>query len=382
MNFLAQKRSKILSQHIENNRAAPPASDTPNKFYYEEIAKLTGSGGWSIDFTRKRTYLDAEACRILEIPQSYHISLRNALDFYAEDYKEIAANFYLECAQGLAFSTTVKMITYTGKEIWAKACGKPTYNDREEIVGIQGVLQDITTEKKQELELRRSLRLIESQNEKLNNFANIVTHSMHSHAGNLEMTLELMKGASSLDEKEELCDGLYEISESISNTIGHLKELSEIQTTAKRPLEPVDIDSILEKVKGRVSNALSRTRAEIFSDFSEVPSVAYIPSYMESILFNLITNALKYRHPDRSPVIEIYSIMEDDNPCLMVKDNGLGIDLEKFGGRIFNIYETFHNHTNAEGVGLFILKNKVESLRGSISVQSEVNKGTTFIVRF
>jgi light-regulated signal transduction histidine kinase (bacteriophytochrome) len=320
--------------------------------------------------------------RILEIPKSYHISLRNALDFYTDEYKEVAVNFYLECAQGLSFSTTVKMQTYTGKEIWVRASGEPTYNDQKEVIGIKGVFQDVTNEKKQELELRRSLKLIETQNNKLNNFANIVTHSMHSHTGNLEMTLELMKGASSLEEKEELCNGLYEISESISNTIRHLKELSEIQTTAKRPLEVVDIDSVLEKVKNRLGNSLGRTRAEIFNDFSEVPTVEYIPSYMESILFNLITNAIKYRHPERSPVIEIYSIMEEDSPCLMVKDNGLGIDLDCFGERIFNIYETFHNNTNAEGVGLFILKNKIESLNGTISVQSEVDKGSTFIVRF
>ncbi|MCW5518280.1 histidine kinase [Aureitalea sp. L0-47] len=382
MNFLAQKRRKILSQHTENHRATPPAQDTPNNFYYKEIAKLTGCGVWSVDFPAKKTFLDAVALRILEIPESYHISLRNALDFYTDEYKEVAVNFYLECAQGLSFSTTVKMQTFTGKEIWVRASGEPTYNDQKEVVGIKGVFQDVTNEKKQELQLRRSLKLIESQNTKLNNFANIVTHSMHAHTGNLEMTLELMKGASSLEEKEELCNGLYEISESISNTIRHLKELSEIQTTAKRPLEIVDIDSVLEKVKNRLGNSLGRTRAEIFNDFSEVPTVEYIPSYMESILFNLITNAIKYRHPERSPVIEIYSIMEEDSPCLMVKDNGLGIDLDSFGERIFNIYETFHNNTNAEGVGLFILKNKIESLNGTISVQSEVDKGSTFIVRF
>ena len=382
MNFLAQKRSKILSQHLENQRATPPAQDTPNNYYYKEIAKLTGSGGWSVDFINKKTYLDSEARRILEIPDTHHISLKNTLDFYAEDQKEVAANFYSECAQGISFSTSIKMRKYNGKEIWAQVLGEPVYSDQREVIGIRGVLQDITSQKQKEIELHRSLRLIESQNTKLNNFANIVTHSMHLHAGNLEMTLELMKGANSFEEKEELCNGLYEISESISTTISHLKELSEIQTTAKRPRKMVDINNVLEKVKNRLSKSLGRTRAEIFSDFSEVPMVEYIPSYMESILYNLITNAVKYRHPERSPVIEIYSIMEDGNPCLMVKDNGLGIDLDRFGDRIFKIYETFHNNPNAEGVGLFILKNKIESLNGTISLQSEVGKGSTFVVRF
>lgn len=382
MNFLAQKRSKILLHHSENHRAAPPETVPPSNFYYEEIAKLTGSGGWSVDFREKKTFLDAEARRILEIPKDYSASLRTSLEFYADESKDMAASMYLDCSNGHPFSTTLKMQTYTKRPFWAKAIGKPVYGENKEIIGIQGVFQDISSEKNKELELLRSLKLIECQNDKLNNFATIITNSMRSHAGNLEMTLELMKGASSLEEKEELCEGLYEISESISNTINHLTELSSIQITAKRPLETVDIQQTLEKVKNKLSGSLSNARAEIYSDFSEVPTVEYIPSYMESIIENLITNAVKYRHPDRSPVIEIYSILEGDDPCLLVKDNGLGIDLEKFGDRIFNIYESFHTSNNSEGVGLFLLKNKVESLNGSISVQSEVNKGSTFVVKF
>jgi light-regulated signal transduction histidine kinase (bacteriophytochrome) len=144
----------------------------------------------------------------------------------------------------------------------------------------------------------------------------------------------------------------------------------------------VFFEKVLENVKSTLRRTLVDTRSEIFTDFSEVPSIAYIPSYLESILVNLITNAIKYRHPERSPVIEIYTYIENDSTFLMVKDNGVGIDLEKYGNRIFHIYQTFHNHKDAEGVGLFLVRNKIESLQGSIAVQSEVDKGSTFTIRF
>ena len=103
---------------------------------------------------------------------------------------------------------------------------------------------------------------------------------------------------------------------------------------------------------------------------------------MESILMNLISNAIKYRHPDRKPVIDLYTYMEGGKPCLMVKDNGLGINLKKYGNKIFNMYQTFHDREDAVGIGLFIVKNQVEMLQGTIEVESTVDLGTTFIIRF
>ena len=382
MNFLAQKRSRTLLQNSSSQRSLPPDTPSPDNFYYQEIAKLTGSGSWSINFREKKSFLDSEGKRILETPEDFHASLRTALDFYADEDKEKAAAIFMECAEGHSFSTTLKMQTYHKNQFWARAIGKPIYDNLGEIIGIQGVFQDITDDKQKELELLKSLKLIESQNAKLNNFANVITHSLRSHASNLKMTLALLDDTTDEIDKEELSQGLHAISESITTTVGHLSELGSIQSKAQEPKEKVSFKKILENVKNNLRRTLTDSRSEIFTDFSEVPSILYIPSYLESILVNLITNAVKYRHPERSPVIEIYSYIENDSTFLMVKDNGIGIDLEKYGNRIFNIYQTFHNHKDAEGVGLFLVRNKIESLQGTISVQSEVGKGSTFTIRF
>ena len=65
-----------------------------------------------------------------------------------------------------------------------------------------------------------------------------------------------------------------------------------------------------------------------------------------------------------------------------IMDNGLGIDLEKNKTKIFGMYKTFHNNKNALGLGLFMTKNQIEAMGGSISVESQVNIGTTFTIKF
>ena len=120
----------------------------------------------------------------------------------------------------------------------------------------------------------------------------------------------------------------------------------------------------------------------IESDFSEAQSIQYIPAYMESILLNLITNAIKYKHEDRNAIIKLKTYVKNDKTILEVKDNGRGIDMDKFGKKLFGMYKTFHYNEDAVGIGLFITKNQIESLNGEIFVESEVEKGTTFKIQF
>ena len=103
---------------------------------------------------------------------------------------------------------------------------------------------------------------------------------------------------------------------------------------------------------------------------------------MDSIILNLVSNAVKYKSPDRPPLITINAMKSKKGILLSISDNGLGIDLDKYGDKIFGMYKTFHNREDAKGFGLYLIKNQIEAMGGSITVQSEVDKGTTFNVYF
>ena len=103
---------------------------------------------------------------------------------------------------------------------------------------------------------------------------------------------------------------------------------------------------------------------------------------MESILLNFISNAIKYSHPDRTPVLEIEAHQRQNQLILEIADNGIGIDLEKNGDKLFGMYKTFSNNPDARGIGLFITKNQIDAMGGKVEVNSELGKGTRFSIYF
>ena len=113
-----------------------------------------------------------------------------------------------------------------------------------------------------------------------------------------------------------------------------------------------------------------------------MPSISYNPIYLDSIFLNLIGNAIKYRSEDRTPEIFISSEMENEKIILKFKDNGLGIDLDRHGHKLFGLNKVFHRHPDAKGVGLFLTRTQIEAMHGTISATSEVDKGTIFTINF
>ncbi|NND88267.1 MAG: PAS domain-containing protein, partial [Flavobacteriaceae bacterium] len=181
MNFKVHKRAKILLKDHSNKSTAKHPFDS---FYYKELAKLTGAGGWGADFITKTSFLDPQARDILNVPIDYTPSIKTALKFYAPEHRARATQVFFDCSMGTPFDTTVKMMTYDNKEFWARAMGKPVYDSEGTIVGIRGVFQDINEEKLRELNLEKSLKVIGEQNGRLMNFAHIVSHNLRSHSSN------------------------------------------------------------------------------------------------------------------------------------------------------------------------------------------------------
>ena len=103
---------------------------------------------------------------------------------------------------------------------------------------------------------------------------------------------------------------------------------------------------------------------------------------MESVLLNFTTNAIKYAHPERSPIIEFGFAIENGRKVLTISDNGLGIDLDRHGELLFGLYKTFHKRQDAQGIGLYITKNQIEAMKGKVVVSSKVGEGTTFKIVF
>lgn len=251
-----------------------------------------------------------------------------------------------------------------------------------EVLGFFVHVADVTPLKLLEKELIISNEKINEQNKRLLNFSNIVSHNLKSYANNLASIVNLISVADSEEEKNKMFDFLKKISEGFNSTVNHLNEISKSQNFSKINPERLNLHNYIEKSKETLLIQIESTNSIIMNNVDKKIEIFANPIYVESILLNLLTNAIKYRQPNKSPIIELTCFKETDKIILKIKDNGKGINLEKHGDELFGMYKTFHGNSDAEGVGLFITKYQIETMGGRIEVESRENVGTTFSISF
>lgn len=220
------------------------------------------------------------------------------------------------------------------------------------------------------------------QNNQMNDFTSITSHNLRSPAANITSLISMVDDNSKLEDYKKIFEMLKKVSINLNETLNHLLEILSIKKNKTIEKEIIILDEIFIKTTETLQGEILICEAEIESDFNAAPQVVFPRIYIESIFHNLISNALKYHSPDRKPKISVKTEMKDNQVLLTVKDNGLGIDLVKYGNKMFGMHKVFHNHPEANGVGLFMTKAQIESLGGKISVKSEVDSGTTFTVVF
>ena len=142
----------------------------------------------------------------------------------------------------------------------------------------------------------------------------------------------------------------------------------------------IDFEEVFQKTEETFTADILETGAKLTRDFSKAEKVQYNRSYLESIMLNLLSNAFKYRAADRKLHIHFETFESDGGVGLKVKDNGQGIDLDKYGDQLFDLNKTFHGHAEGKGVGLYLIKTQLESMGGTVTVESFVGEGTEFIV--
>lgn len=220
------------------------------------------------------------------------------------------------------------------------------------------------------------------QNQQLNDFANITSHNLRSPASNITALIATIEENSTVDEYKIIFDMLKKVAQNLNESLNQLMEVLHIKKNKLIDKEVLTFQKIYSKTLESLQGEILKSSAIIKADFSEIEQVEYSQIYLESIFHNLISNALKYRDKIRIPEITIKTEKINGNIFLHITDNGIGIDLDKNGHKIFGMHQIFHNHPDAKGIGLFMTKTQIESMKGKISVKSQVNIGTTFTVMF
>lgn len=258
----------------------------------------------------------------------------------------------------------------------------PLLDASNQVYGLLGVSLDITDLKNKENELRDLIDVTSRQNAKLLNFAHIVSHNLRSHSANFSMLLELLAAEEDPEEARRIVSMLTGASDNLMEALENLQEVVALNASTEIRMTPVNLRGAVSRAEDQLAAFLGANQACLHNDIPAELTITAVPAYMENILENFITNAVKYRHPERTPEIRLSARKAGGKIELSIADNGLGIDLDMYGDKLFGMYKTFHKHPDAKGIGLYIVKNQIEAMQAKILTCSEVDKGTTFKIYF
>lgn len=341
-----------------------------------EVARI---GTWEVNFDTENVYWSRITKEIHHVPLEFEPSISTAINFYkeGESRNTITEAIQNSIQKNEVFDLEAEIVTYNGTTKWIRAIGQPEFINNE-CKRVYGVFQDIDKVKKIEQEVTSLLKSTTEQNERLKNFAHIVSHNLRSHSTNIEMMLEIYLTENPEVKNNELLVLLKKGTNNLKETIQHLTEVVLMNTSIEKNLVPINLNDTLNHAISNVNQMIKDAEVTIINEIDPKIYVIGLMAYLDSIVLNFMTNGIKYRSMERKAEIKFSTKISGNFVVLEIADNGIGIDLQMNGAKLFGMYKTFNGNKDARGIGLYITKNQIETIGGSVEVSSELNKGTIF----
>jgi signal transduction histidine kinase len=258
----------------------------------------------------------------------------------------------------------------------------------QKLLAVNNELEERVEQRTEEL-LRKNLELegknveLKKINSDLDNFVYAASHDLKGPMANLEGLINLLsrkvKGKIT-DEDTQLFSLINHSIIKFNRTLKDLTEITKVQKDLEEEREPVAFEQVVTDIKSDLTKMIAESAAVIEEQY-QAAEVMYASKNVRSILYNLLTNGIKYCSPERPPRITVKTYFEGDEVVLTVADNGLGISAEQLP-KLFGMFKRLHTHVDGSGIGLYIVKRIIENNGGRITVESELDRGTAFIIRF
>lgn len=356
-------------------KASRPTDPVQNQL--QEMAHM---GSWELNLLTQELNWSDHLFRILGLePGAFTPNLEQLLDFIHSDDRETftsAIRHASELQREVQLQSRVIRADGSLRQVLIQV--RVQVQSKHSLLGL---IADVTEQWEKARLMEQAQILLAEQNRQLDHFVRLATHNLRGPLANAISLSQMLLDSDFEDEKSKIKAML---ANSLDQTLSSLDEMV-IQVYQQMPngLEnsKLSFQTILDKTLLVLASEYKDSDAQINTDFSQ-PEINYIPAYLNSIFYNLISNALKYRHPDRAPLIQLRSWQQDGKTWLAVEDNSIGIDLVRYQHKIFKLHAVFSDHKDAHGIGLYLTRNQIESLGGTITVSSEPGSGTRFLIRF
>lgn len=326
------------------------------------------------------THVNDNFCKISKYSREELIGKDHRIINSSHHPKEFIKDLWTTIANGKVWKGELKNKAKDGSAYWVDTTIVPFLNERGKPYQYVAIRSDISERKRGEERIAKILLDIEHQNTQLVDFCNIVSHNLRSPLINISMLIEFLETCDEEEERTKILSKLKPVVNHLNTIFDELVESLQIKQDSEIDLAPVDLMKTINTILMVFETQINQCNANVKVDLEET-IVTYSQKYADSILTNLVSNALKYKSPDRLLTLDVKTYYDDKGLILSVADNGLGIDLNRHKDNMFKIRKVFHVHPDSRGFGLFITKTQVEAMGGEIWVESIPDIGSTFFIR-
>lgn len=297
-----------------------------------------------------------------------------------EDASKIINEYLNKVKSQQKFDLEYAILHQNGNKIWIRDCINVINLPNGE-TSVRGIMMDISNLKKIQHQLTNSLEVLTEQNKKLLNFSHIVSHNLRSHSSNILSLSNLIEETEDVNEKLEYAQILCEVGKQLDATMINLTQLTEKNVNNESEKKLLNVDKYINQILISLQLEIRDSGLFVHKDYELNLEIFANPVFFESILHNIISNAIKFRNPKASSYLKIKGFENENFTVLEFSDNGLGMNIKGKEEKVFQLYKMFHKNISTKGLGLFMTKNQVEAMGGTIEVESKEMVGTTFIVK-
>jgi len=388
--FFGHSKASVFtkaSEKIVEGIAAQGAIAMENARLYEQkknqeetlrlAVESTGLGTWDFNPLTGELYWSERCKALFGLPPDAFVDYNIFLQKLHPDDKERVdkvVQYALSPESGGEYDIEYRTIA---KGRWLRASGKAFYNDKGVAVRFIGTVLDITERKKSQQALEKKSRELEFANADLKNFTYTLSHDIRNPLTSLLMATSMAEDYETVKEYEDIMPHISRCTHKIDSILKGLVAIIQEEDINEKE-EDIDIDEVISEIKNELADKISD--GCIIRTNIRKKEIRFLKSYFQSILRNLLDNAIKYGSHERKTEILIEVQGHKKHTEFMIRDNGMGIDLNEHKNMLFQPFKRFASEQPGMGIGLFMIKRMLEKRGGSINLESQLGVGTT--VRF
>jgi signal transduction histidine kinase len=352
-------------------------------YFYDPIHNLFGAGYYQNGFTEQAyRYINYIVVVTYTVLLFGIVLLRSVLErsernLLSQNFELVEKQNEIEAQHEELLQHQEEMLASTEKLEQANTL---ILDQQKKLEEYNETLEALVEEKSADL-IKTNNELVKYNNELLQ-FSYTVSHNLRGPVARILGLARLLNHSGADVDKEQLQDMILKSSVELDDILKDLSLIIDIRNDLYRIREKVYLQDEWHKAVSMLGENI-KSVYQLDVDFSKAPYIYAVRPMVQSIFYNLFSNAIKYQSPDRKLKVKVFSErLPDSQTVIEISDNGMGIDLKSYKNNLFKLYKRFHHHVPGKGLGLYLVKTQVETLGGTIEVDSDPTSGTTFRVIF